>query len=383
MARLELRGVGKTYRGGIKGVGGVDLAVESGELGVIIGPSGSGKSTLLRLIAGLETLDAGSIHLDGRRIDGLPPRDRGLAMVFQDVVVYPHLNVFENIAFGLRARRVGPDEVRARVEATAAQLGLDAVLGRSPTTLSGGQRRRVTLARALVVRPRLMLLDEPFSGLDAPLRAAIRAEIADLHRQTGATMILVTHDQAEALALADRLAVVHNGQILQVGRPLDVYDRPAHVFVGQAVGLPPMAFLRWMVEADGPDAIRLRPPSDSRPEAGPGAMPPWAIPRAWGALFDRLTDHVGRWVALGLRAEHVAIVSPSETTRPGLISALATVVRLEPTGHEVVVTLRLGPNPITMRVQGRPTIRVGDAVAAAIDLAGASWFDVGTSDRIG
>ena len=233
MARLELRGVEKTYRGGISAAKGVDLSVESGEMFVVVGPSGSGKSTLLRLIAGLESLDSGSIHLGGRRVDGLPPRDRGLAMVFQDAVVYPHLDVFENIAFGLRARRVGRDQIQSRVAATADMLGLGDSLGRSPTTLSGGQKRRVTLARALVLRPSLFLFDEPFSGLDAPLRASIRAEIADLHRQLAATMILVTHDQGEALALADRVAVLDAGKVVQVGPPLGVYERPRNRLVAR------------------------------------------------------------------------------------------------------------------------------------------------------
>ncbi len=369
MARLELRAVEKTYSGGINAARAVDLAVASGGLCVILGPSGSGKSTLLRLIAGLETLDSGSIHLGDRRIDTLAPRDRDLAMVFQDVVVYPHLDVFENIAFGLRARRVARAEVQTRVETTAAMLGLDSVLQRSATTLSGGQKRRVTLARALVLRPKLFLFDEPFSGLDAPLRASIRAEIASLHRQTGATMVLVTHDQAEALALADQVAVVDAGCVVQVGRPLDIYAAPCNKFVARFVGQPPMAMIPCTLRADGPASIRVEPADLPLPT-------PWMIHQASSPLFDALAHHLGSTVILGLRAEHVHLTDP--TAAP-----LATVDRLEPAGHETGLTLRLGPHLLSARVTGRPAVGVGDAVAVAVDLEAASWFDPETGKRIG
>ena len=376
MARLELRGVAKTYRGGINAARDVDLAVESGELFVIVGPSGSGKSTLLRLIAGLESLDAGSIHLGNRRIDGLPPRDRGLAMVFQDAVVYPHLDVFENIAFGLRARRVGREEIAARVNTTAGMLGLGDALRRSPTTLSGGQKRRVTLARALVVRPDLFLFDEPFSGLDAPLRASIRGEIADLHRQSGATMILVTHDQGEALALADRIAVVDSGRVVQVGRPLEVYDAPKNRFVARFFGQPPMAMIPCAVSSGGLDSIRIEPV---------GLHNPWHVHRLSIAGVT-LANFAAETVDLGLRPEQVAIApnsGGSEIDRPGWVSTSATVDRLEPSGHEMTATLRLASSSISARIPAHSTIRVGDPVAVKLDLDRAPWFDPSTGDRVG
>ncbi len=374
MARLELRGVAKTYRGGINAARDVDLAVESGELFVIVGPSGSGKSTLLRLIAGLESLDAGSIHLGNRRIDGLPPRDRGLAMVFQDAVVYPHLDVFENIAFGLRARRVGREEIAARVNTTAGMLGLGDALRRSPTTLSGGQKRRVTLARALVVRPDLFLFDEPFSGLDAPLRASIRGEIADLHRQSGATMILVTHDQGEALALADRIAVVDAGRVVQVGRPLEVYESPRSQFVARFVGQPAMALIACDVASGDPNSIRVEP-------AGVAADP-WLVVRQSRAGVA-LSGAEGQTIIIGLRAEHVTLIPPNESNPTGCPSASATVDRLEPSGHEVAATLRLGPHAISARLPAHTSVQVDDEVRVAIDLNQASWFDPNTGARIG
>lgn len=373
LASLELRGVTKTYRGGITAASGVDLAVASGELFVIVGPSGSGKSTLLRLIAGLETLDSGAIQLGGRRIDGLPPRERDLAMVFQDVVVYPHLDVFENIAFGLRARRVDRAEIQARVTSTAASLGLGEILRRSPTTLSGGQKRRVTLARALVLQPKLFLFDEPFSGLDAPLRLAIRGEIADLHRQTGATMILVTHDQAEALALADRIAVVDAGRVVQVGRPLDVYNVPRNQTVARFVGQPAMALIPGTVASGSATSLHLEP-------AGL-ATTRWLVARESAAGLV-LNDRVGQAVVAGLRAEQVVV--PELGVIPlGWVEATATVDRLELLGHETAATLRLGPHLIPARLPAQTSLCIGDVVSMALDLDRACWFDPATGDRVG
>ena len=373
-ARLELRGVVRTYRGGVVAVDRVDLDVAGGELFVVVGPSGSGKSTLLRLIAGLEGLDAGSIHLGGRRIDGLPPRDRGLALVFQDAVAYPHLDVFDNIAFGLRARKTPRAEVRARVEAAAESTGIADLLGRSPATLSGGQRRRVALARALATRPRLLLLDEPFAGLDAPLRAAIRAEIVALHRRSGATTVLVTHDQAEALALADRLAVLDAGRVAQVGPPRQVYDAPANRSVARFIGQPPMALLPCTVLDAGPDRIGIEP-VDARLGA------PWLVPRRSAAGLV-LAGRAGHPVALGLRAEHVQIAGLG-IPLPDQVTAVATVDRVELVGHEAIATLRLGPYTLAARVDARSSLRTGEVVAVALDLDHASWFDPATGDRLG
>ena len=359
MARLELRGVSKTYPGGIVAARGVDLTVEDGELFVIVGPSGSGKSTALRLVAGLEDLDAGSIHLDGRRIDGLPPAGRDVAMVFQDQVLYPHLDVAENLAFGLRARKVGRDEVAARVREAAATLGLADCLGRSPGTLSGGQRRRVALGRALVLRPRLFLFDEPFSGLDAPLRASTRAELAELNRQTGATMVLVTHDQGEALALGNRVAVIDGGRVVQVGRPLDLYDRPADRFVARFLGQPPMNLLPGKIETvGGTQTVRIE---------GLEEATAWTVP-----------EGSPETVELGIRPEHVAIVGESQGS-PG---PLATIRRLEPLGHETLTYLDLGPHSLAARLPARQPFRPGDRVRVDLDFGRGSWFDATTGVRI-
>ena len=374
MARLELRGVDKTYPGPIPAVRGVDLTVEDGELFVIVGPSGSGKSTLLRLVAGLETLNAGTIWLDGRRIDTLGPVDRDVAMVFQDHVLYPHLDVFENIAFGLRARGVRKDDVNQRVRGTASVLGLADCLERSPGTLSGGQRRRVALGRALVLRPRLFLFDEPFSGLDAPLRASTRAELSDLKRKLGATMVLVTHDQAEALALGDRLAVIDRGRVVQVGRPLELYDRPANRFVAGFLGQPPMNLLPCLVSR-GDQALVVR--IVNLDDIGPWSIPlrnPWA-----SALADRGIPRVD----LGLRPEQVPLrpARPfSPDSSPPTIPS--TIRRLEPMGHETLAYVDFGPHTLAIRLPPRVPYRVGERVLVELDLDRAAWFDPTSGERL-
>ena len=374
MARLDIRGLAKTYPGGIVAANRVDLSVGEGELFVIVGPSGSGKSTLLRLIAGLEQPDAGTIHLADRRIDVLSPVDRDVAMVFQDQVLYPHLDVFENIAFGLRARRVPKGEVEERVRVAASALGLLDCLDRPPGTLSGGQRRRVSLGRALVLRPGIFLFDEPFSGLDAPLRAATRAEFVELNRTLRATMVLVTHDQGEALALGDRVAVMDRGQVVQVGRPLDLYHKPVDRFVARFLGQPSMNFLPCLVAKVGRE-LTLR--IVNLDELGPWPVPlshPWA---------STLTDRGSPRVEMGIRPEHVSIRPYAPSTPPPLLpTGLATIRRLEPMGHETLAYLDLGPHPITARLPPTSEHRVGELVRIDLAFEQATWFDTSTGDRL-
>ncbi len=243
MSIVDLKRVSKSFADGTIAVDSVDLTVSPGEMLVVLGPSGSGKSTLLRLIAGLDSPGSGRVEIDGRDVDGMPPSSRDVAMVFQNQVPYPHLDVFENLAFGLRARRHPREEIAGRVEEVAAMLGLSGKLKRRPATLSGGEKQRVSLGRALARRPKVLLLDEPFSNLDTPLRASLREEFLAAHRRFGTTTLLVTHDQAEAMALGDRVAVMDRGKIAQVGTPREIYDRPANRFVAGFVGDPPMNLL--------------------------------------------------------------------------------------------------------------------------------------------
>ena len=254
MASLELKGVRKAF-GSTPVLDDVSLTLESREFIAFLGPSGSGKSTLLRIIAGLETADAGEVWLEGRRIDRLAPGDRGVAMVFQHYALYPHMSVRENMAFGLRNARVAKDEIDRRIAEAARVLEIEPLLDRKPGEMSGGQRQRVAVGRALVKEPKLFLLDEPLSNLDAALRLRTRVELAQLKQRVDAAVIMVTHDQAEAMTLADRVVVMNERRIQQVGPPMEIYRRPANTFVAQFVGSPAMTLAPAQLVGGGEHAI--------------------------------------------------------------------------------------------------------------------------------
>jgi multiple sugar transport system ATP-binding protein len=240
VARLELDALTKTFPGGAAALRGVSLAAAEGELLAVVGPSGCGKSTLLSIVAGLEAPDSGEVRIDGRSVNALSPRERDVAMVFQSYALYPHMTVRRNLAFPLEVAKLARREIDARVEEVSALLGLGALLARRPGELSGGQRQRVAVGRALVRRPRLFLFDEPLSNLDAALRGSVRAELKKLHQRLGATFVYVTHDQAEAMTLADRIAVLRDGRLEQLGTPREIYGTPATAFVAYFVGMPQM-----------------------------------------------------------------------------------------------------------------------------------------------
>jgi sn-glycerol 3-phosphate transport system ATP-binding protein len=243
MANVTLRNVRKTYAGGFEAIKGIDFGVGDGQFCVLVGPSGCGKSTLLRMVAGLETITGGEIDIGGRVVNQVEPADRDIAMVFQNYALYPHMTVEKNLGFGLRRRRIPREDVRRRVDEMSTMLGLDALLRRRPGQLSGGQRQRVAMGRALVREPEVFLLDEPLSNLDAKLRVQMRSELKRLHERIGVTTIYVTHDQVEAITLGERIAVLSDGVLQQVGPPQDVYDHPANVFVAGFIGSPPMNLL--------------------------------------------------------------------------------------------------------------------------------------------
>jgi ABC-type sugar transport system ATPase subunit len=354
-ATIELVGLEKVFHpGGIRAVGPVDLCVGAGERLAVLGPSGSGKSTLLRLVAGLEAPTAGEVRIDGRRVDNQPPSARDLAMVFQTPALYPHRNVFENLAFGLRARRVARPEIRRRVDEVAARLGLSDVLRRRPYALSGGQRQRVALGRAFVRRPAVLLLDEPFSALDAPLRADLRAALSELHSAYGSTLLHVTHDQSEALAIGDRLALFEQGRLVAEGEPQGLYDQPPNRFVGAFLGLPPMNFLqvsarregdRTVVQLSGSEALDFEVPASRMPREGP--------------------------LVLGIRPEAVQVGEPDQET-PMLP---ARVERVERLGHESVGVLTLDGERIHVRLGPHLPFAPGEPVSCGVPLEEVSWFD--------
>jgi sn-glycerol 3-phosphate transport system ATP-binding protein len=315
MATLTLEGVRKSF-GQTQVLHGIDLDVADGEMIVVVGASGCGKSTLLRIVAGLETPTAGTVRIDGRDVTRLEPADRDIAMVFQNYALYPHMTVFENMAYGLRIRGLAMAEIRKRVADAAAMLEIGALLERKPRQLSGGQRQRVAMGRAIVREPKLFLFDEPLSNLDAKLRVQMRAEIRRLQKRLGVTSLFVTHDQVEAMTLGDRLVVMHQGRAAQVASPMEVWGRPADTYVAGFIGSPAMNFLQCEL-ADGGRAARLRA----------GVTLPFADGPRPGADGAALT--------LGIRPEHVE-------HRPADPAALPLEVELvEPLGSETVIHGRL------------------------------------------
>ncbi len=325
MAEIRIERISKTYPGGkVPAVQDVSLAIGDREFMVLLGPSGCGKTTLLRMIAGLEYPDAGRIMIGDRDVTDLPPRKREIAMVFQSYAVFPHLTVFENIAFGLRMRKRPNDEVKRRVERAAGLIQLEPYLGRYPSQLSGGQRQRVAVARAIVMEPSVLLMDEPLSNLDALLRLQFRAELKKLVQELETTTVYVTHDQVEALSLGDRIAVMREGRIVQVADPMVVYDRPAEQFVGGFIGNPPMNFLRATVTRENGHA---------RVAVGEQALlAPAALADAAGV--DPSTG-LGGDVLLGIRAENIE-ASADADAKPGAFAAETLVV--EPLGSHLLIT---------------------------------------------
>jgi len=292
MATIELVQVSKTYANGVEAVKGIDLAAADGELIVLLGPSGCGKSTLLRMVAGLETITGGEVRIAGKRINEREPAERDIAMVFQNYALYPHMSVFDNMAYGLRNRRTPRAEIERRVKAAAETLGLGALLARKPRQLSGGQRQRVAMGRAIVREPKAFLFDEPLSNLDAKLRGQVRVEIKRLQRRLATTSLYVTHDQVEAMTLADRLVVMNAGAAEQIGTPEEVYSRPASLFVAGFIGSPAMNIVEGTI-GDGGDTVRLAKGSGT--DAAASAT----------FAFDHQPLAVKRRVKVGLRPEHL------------------------------------------------------------------------------
>jgi multiple sugar transport system ATP-binding protein len=317
MAGVRFETVRKTF-GKVAAVDDVDLEIADGEFVVLLGPSGCGKTTLLRCLAGLEKVDGGRIEIGGRNATDLPPRRRRIAMVFQSYAVFPHMKVYDNVAFGLKMQKESKATIRERVESAANLLHIEEYLDRYPSQLSGGQRQRVAVARAIATKADVLLMDEPLSNLDALLRMEMRAELKALLQKLDATTIYVTHDQVEALSMGDRIAVMNSGRIVQVDNPLAVYDHPADTFVGGFIGTPPMNFVAATVEANGsPPVARL----------SGGRLP----------LADDARGLAGREVVLGIRAESIQVATEPED---GAIRA--TVIVVEPLGSHNLLTVRTG-----------------------------------------
>jgi multiple sugar transport system ATP-binding protein len=362
MAEVTLKSVVKAY-GTNEVIHGIDLEVNSGEFVVFVGPSGCGKSTLLRMVAGLEDITAGQIVIGGTIVNDLPPRARDIAMVFQDYALYPHKSVFENMAFGLRLRKLPGHEVQARVREAAAILQIEHLFERKPRELSGGQRQRVAMGRAIVRQPKAFLFDEPLSNLDALLRAEMRVEIKKLHQKLGNTIIYVTHDQVEAMTLADRIVVLQAGKLIQYDTPDGVYNRPSAQFVAGFTGSPPMNFLPCRV---GEGGRRLHLPG--------GVDLPVAANRV-----GECARHIGRALTFGVRPEHVSagVAGGAES-----VAVPAQVILVEPLGSDTLGLIRLGTGADAGEMTGRfppeTGLRVGQALTVSLALNRFHLFDPDT-----
>ncbi|ATJ83470.1 ABC transporter ATP-binding protein [Halomonas beimenensis] len=372
MSALEIQHVCKDF-GSTQVLKDVSLAIDSGEFLILVGPSGCGKSTLMNAIAGLEPVTSGEIHIGGEDITWRTPAERDIAMVFQSYALYPSMTVRGNIAFGLEMRKVPKAEREAAVERVADLLQISHLLERKPSQLSGGQRQRVAMGRALARQPQIYLFDEPLSNLDAKLRVEMRTEIKKLHQRLGTTIVYVTHDQIEAMTLADCIAVMRDGRILQLGTPDEIYNDPVDIFVAGFMGSPAMNFIDATLEGQAGD-YRLR-------VATPGAddlVLPWPASRETEALAGQ----VGRSLVLGLRPEHFAEedVRLGERAEGTPLSAIVSVV--EPTGADILLRLPLGEDEITARVDPHCRVRPGERLDLRVDMRRAVLFDRDSERRV-
>jgi multiple sugar transport system ATP-binding protein len=365
MANVKIKGLHKHF-GGVHAVRGIDLDIADGEFAVLVGPSGCGKSTLLRTIAGLEDIDEGEIEIGGEIVNNVRPRDRDVAMVFQDYALYPHMTAGRNIGFGLKARKFPKEEIEKRVQRAAQMLSITQLLGRYPRQLSGGQRQRVAIGRAIVRNPKLFLFDEPLSNLDAQLRDEMRGEIKRLHQEISTTMIYVTHDQIEAMTLADRIVLMRDGVIEQQGAPLDLFERPATRFVAGFLGSPQMSFLpgRLVRDVSG-NMVHLG-------ETGP------SLPLPPSRKLNGADD--GMPVLLGLRPEHM--IRAQGTPGEGIVRYDATIELIQPTGSRSYATFRLGSEPVMAELQAHDVSRPGEKIPIDINLTRASLFDAASEKAI-
>jgi len=366
MAEVVLEQVTKVFPGNVVAVKDASLNVRDKELMVLVGPSGCGKSTTLRMVAGLEEITQGTIYIGGRLVNDVPPKDRDIAMVFQNYALYPHMTVYNNMAFGLKLRRYKRAEIEERVRETAQILGIGELLERKPKALSGGQRQRVAVGRAIVRKPAVFLFDEPLSNLDAKLRVEMRAELNKLHHRLETTMIYVTHDQVEAMTLGDRIAVMNEGSLHQVAPPLEIYERPTNRFVAGFIGTPPMNFFEVeIVAADGrlyfdEGTARLRIPE---------------------SFQDALAGRVGQKVALGVRPEHICDRVRLPHASPEAVLGVRVNV-VEPLGNEMLLYLSTQKHELIAKVDAHQRAEVGQDMEIVVDVARGHVFDLQTGENL-
>jgi multiple sugar transport system ATP-binding protein len=366
MAKVTLKGVSKIYPGGVKAVDNVDLEIQDKEFLILVGPSGCGKSTTLRMVAGLEEISDGTIHIGERLVNSVPPKDRDIAMVFQNYALYPHMSVYKNMAFGLMLRKYPKKEIDQRVREAAEILGITNLLERKPKALSGGQRQRVAVGRAIVRKPKAFLFDEPLSNLDAKLRVQMRTEISKLHTRLQSTMIYVTHDQTEAMTMGDRIVVMKDGVIQQVADPITLYDLPANKFVAGFIGMPPMNFMNGKIGKENGNLyfeekhFRVKIVED---------------------MVGKMAPYVGKNVVFGIRPEDIFDKLFIGESSPDSTIA-ATVEVIEPMGSEVYLYLNTGAHSFIARVDAHERAEVNQDLEMVFNMSKVHFFNAETEETI-
>jgi len=376
MAEVILQNLSKTYpatgkQPPFQAVKEIHLEVRDGEFMVLVGPSGCGKSTTLRMIAGLEEITGGHISIDGRVINEVQPKNRDIAMVFQNYALYPHMTVFDNMAFGLKLKKVPKETIHRRVDHAAGILGIESLLQRKPKALSGGQRQRVAVGRAIVRDPKVFLFDEPLSNLDAKMRVSMRTEISKLHERLAATMIYVTHDQVEAMTMGDRICVMENGSIQQVDEPMRIYNHPANLFVAGFIGSPPMNLWNGRIRPEGNDLAFVLRENENESLRFPSASP-----------FARMAEqHTGKEVVLGVRPEDISDLRlEKEIANPAEMQAEVDIS--EPMGAETYLYLKAGSGSFIAKVPPQHNYRSGEKVRTVLDLDKAHLFDKRSGQKL-
>ena len=368
MAGLSLRHIGKTYEGGVTAVSDVNLEIEDKEFIILVGPSGCGKSTTLRMIAGLEEITEGELYIGDKLVNDVQPKDRDIAMVFQNYALYPHMSVFDNMAFGLKLRKVPKAEIKKKVEEAARILDIEHLLDRKPKALSGGQRQRVALGRAIVREPKVFLMDEPLSNLDAKLRVQMRSEIGKLHRKLATTFIYVTHDQTEAMTMGSRIVVMKDGIMQQCDTPTALYDEPVNVFVAGFIGSPQMNFINVTLEKKEDGVYLVNENVNIKLPEGKGKR-------------EELAPYYGKEVIMGIRPEHI-YDSEAHLSQMADSTLEVDVDNTEMMGSETYLYLTLGGAPIIARVNRRTTAQHGDSIKVAVDAQKVHLFDKDTEMAI-
>jgi len=370
MATVELRNITKVYEGGVKAVDSANLTINDKEFVVLVGPSGCGKTTTLRMVAGLEEISSGELYIDGKMMNDVAPKDRDIAMVFQNYALYPHMTVYDNMAFGLKIRKYPKAEINSRVHEAAQILDIEELLDRKPKALSGGQRQRVAVGRAIVRKPKAFLFDEPLSNLDAKMRVQMRAEINKLHSRLQSTMIYVTHDQVEAMTMGDRIVVMKDGVIQQVDDPISLYDNPKNLFVAGFIGSPPMNFFRGTIQQRANGLWFAEKTSEASKNGG------FSV-RIDDRMAETLTSHVGKAVVFGVRPEDVNDRKLAGQANPDQI-VHSTVDVVEPMGAEIYLYLNTGSHTFVARVNSRKTTDENQPIDMVFDMRNCHFFDAQT-----